>query len=362
MTNLIRAVLVLIGIAAAYLSARHIVSYPTDIRFIAASAGLLLLAYFNLASTLWAMRRQGSVPVQNTSPKRLLGHGLMVAGAVSGGFAFAFNTPLLFVVALACLWFADDFLTGKPFRVHPPLDRPDQALKARTNAAPEEAFWLALEERRKVDPLVGAKLGGKEVFQRLLRTMKDGKGVHTESLLSALGALAGYACQAGLRADALQRGMSESQVFNVVKTASGETYYFGNRLNELLAESKMSVWSLAAGAASHNGTKDLPDLHAIFAHVSKTVGESSFGTPRVPSDHKAGDLPLNYLKTLWHPLSELARKFCKAPTEWPVMFAFAIQEAIDASKGVLDPRMALLIVMESAVPMSKVELKSDRGS
>jgi hypothetical protein len=361
MTILIRAVLVLIGIAATYLFARHIVSYPTDTKLIAASAGFLLLAYFNLASTLWAMRRQGAVPAQNTSPRRLSGHGLMVAGAVSGGFAFAFNTPLLFVVALACLWIADDFLTGKPFRTIPAVTRPAPTLKARSHGVPGEAFWRALEERRKVDPLVGAKLGGKEVFQRLLKSMKDGKGVHTESLLTALGALAGYACQAGLRADAFHRGMAESQVFNVVKTASGETYYFGNQLNALLAESKLSVWSLAAGAASHHGTKDLPDLHAIFAHVSSTVGESSFGTPRVPANHKAGDLPLNYLKALWLPLSEVARVFCKTPTEWPVLFGFAIQEAIDASKGVLDPRVALLIVMESAVPMSKVALQPEPG-
>ena len=43
------------------------------------------------------------------------------------------------------------------------------------------ALINAIRERSKEDPLIGAKLGAKEVFQRPLHGMKDSKGVHVES-------------------------------------------------------------------------------------------------------------------------------------------------------------------------------------
>ena len=64
------------------------------------------------------------------------------------------------------------------------------------------ALINAIRERSQEDPFIGAKLGAKEVFQRLVEGMKDSNGVHIESLLTALGALAGYACQANLREQA----------------------------------------------------------------------------------------------------------------------------------------------------------------
>ncbi|MET4135806.1 hypothetical protein [Pseudarthrobacter sp. PvP090] len=41
------------------------------------------------------------------------------------------------------------------------------------------------------DPLPGARLGGRIILERLLGNMKDERGVHVESLATALGALAG---------------------------------------------------------------------------------------------------------------------------------------------------------------------------
>ena len=79
------------------------------------------------------------------------------------------------------------------------------ALKAKqTLDAPEKTYdqydaqtaslMRAIDEKRKSDPLIGAKLGAKEVFQRIVNGMKksDPKGVHYESLLCILGSLAGY--------------------------------------------------------------------------------------------------------------------------------------------------------------------------
>lgn len=223
---------------------------------------------------------------------------------------------------------------------------------------PAAALMRAIEEQRKNDPLVGAKLGSKEVNQRLINAMKNEKGVHIESLFCALGALAGYACQANLRAQALDKGMPETAAFTVIDTADGKKYFFGDPLNQVLAESKYSVWGLAAGAAQHNGCSSLPDISEIFGHVSKTVGSVEFGIPRIPDGHQPGDRPINYVKALWPNLLPTIKQFCQKPSEWPILLGLAVQEIMDMSKGVIAPDLALKIVMESAIPMSKVDLAS----
>jgi len=41
--------------------------------------------------------------------------------------------------------------------------------------------------------------------------------------------------------------------------------------------------------------------------------------------------------------------------QWPVLLGIAIQQAMYLGKGIIDPGLAVSIVMESAVPMSKVD-------
>lgn len=220
----------------------------------------------------------------------------------------------------------------------------------------EDALLRQIAERRDTDPLIGAKIGSKEVFQRLLGRMKTDRGVHVESLLVALGALAGYACQASLRAQAASRGLPENAVFVSVETKDGKRFFFGDQLNRPLAESKYSVWGLAAAGAQHAGCSALPDVTEIFKHVSQTVGTAGFGKPRIAPNHAPHDLPLNYVRSLWPALLPTIQKFCPNPEDWPVLLGLSVQEAIDAGRKVVDPCTALRLVMESAIPMSKVNL------
>ncbi|OOG47647.1 hypothetical protein B0B52_00965 [Polaromonas sp. A23] len=186
--------------------------------------------------------------------------------------------------------------------------------------------------------------------------MKSEKGVHIESLLCALGALAGYACQANLRAQAQLKGLPETAAFQIVNTTNGKQYFFGDPLNNAVAGSQYSVWGLAGGAAQHAGAKEFPDINELFSHAASTVGGDQFGIPRIPENHKAGDTPINYLKALWPAMLPTVKLFCPTPVDWPILYSLAIQEAIDTAKNVIDPALAFKIVMESAIPMSKVDL------
>lgn len=233
----------------------------------------------------------------------------------------------------------------------------------RTQEAPSEplspatqALIRTIREKAREDPLLGAKLGAKENLQRLLKGMKSEKGIHIESLLCALGALAGYACQASLRAQAQGKGLPETAAFQVVSTTGGKNYFFGDPLNNALVGSQYSVWGLAGGAAQYAGAREFPDINEIFQHVTSTVGGDQFGIPRVPDNHKAGDSAINYLTALWPALFPTVKLFCPTPVDWPILYSFAIQEAIEMAKAVIDPALAFRIVVESAIPMSRVDL------
>ena len=43
--------------------------------------------------------------------------------------------------------------------------------------------------------------------------------------------------------------------------------------------------------------------------------------------------------------------------KWPILFGLAVQETMLFGKDIIDSKTARLIVMESAVPMSKIDLK-----
>jgi hypothetical protein len=231
--------------------------------------------------------------------------------------------------------------------------KPDPASAADLQKA---ALLRAIADRRKTDPLVGAKIGAREVFQHLLKGLASEKGVHAESLLAALGALAGYACQVSARQQASKAPAGTDSGLMRVQTQDGRTYYFGDALNKPLAESKYSVWSLAAAAAQDAGCNPLPDLHEMFKHVAESLGSPAFGAPRLPAGSSLMQPPEQMLRQLWKPLVAEVAAYCPDPQEWPVLFGLAIQQAIGAAKSAFDPRVSLGIAMESAIAMSKVDL------
>lgn len=211
------------------------------------------------------------------------------------------------------------------------------------------AVLRTIAEKRKIDPLIGAKLGSKEVFQRLLAGLKNERGVRVETLLCALGALAGYACQASARAK-VPGGLT------TITGADGNRYFFGDAINKPLLEDNYSVWGIAAAAAQDAGSASLPDVEEIVRHVAQTVGGPQFGIPRVPDSNKPGELPTGFVKALWPSFQPLLRQFTIDAKEWPILFALSVREAIVAGKNAIDPGLALKLAMEAAIAASKFDM------
>lgn len=241
-----------------------------------------------------------------------------------------------------------------------PRDRPSGAApgpRPRSEHPWDAALARTIRKQSADDPLVGPKIGSREVLQRLLEALSHGhqKRVHAESLLTALGALAGYACQMSVRARNLEQGRGEFTGFIDVEV-EGRRFYLSDETNKLLFEERYSVRGLASGMAKSLGLTHDPDPHELAAHVVASMSNSTFGVPRLPEGHRPAELPIAYVKALWPAFFPTVKLTCQNHELWPLLYAAAAQQAMEMARATMSPALLYALVMEAAAPMAKVDL------
>ena len=191
----------------------------------------------------------------------------------------------------------------------------------------------------------------------LMRELKDQRGVHCETMLTVVGALAGFAAQQALWEGMVKPGkLAISQAFQVVDTLSGATYFFGDPLDTILVSmepKQLSIWKIVAGGTLAQGGEHLPDIGNLLRHCAASAGTAQFGLPRLPDGHLPAILPRAALERFW-PGARLLLGLAE-PVTWPLHMAYAAQKLMQAMKGSIAPDLAVRIVMEAAVPMSRVD-------
>jgi hypothetical protein len=221
---------------------------------------------------------------------------------------------------------------------------------------PPAVVQAPAENAQPTDSVARLKLGAEELVQCLLGAMQTERGVHIESLLTALGSLAGFCCIDSTLKQVAAVGKTSREIGLVdVETKDGRRYYFGDPVNELLLEGKHSLWALVAGMVNHLGSQDYPDRADIAGHVAGSIGTEAFGIPRWPNQNEAGDLPINYVRAIWPTILPLVERYTTNMYERPVLFGFAIQNMIVMAKDVIPPAIAGKLIMECAVPMAKLD-------
>jgi hypothetical protein len=191
----------------------------------------------------------------------------------------------------------------------------------------------------------------------LMREVKDQRGIHCETILTVIGALAGYSAQQALWEGMVKPGkLAITQAFKVVETNSGGTYFFGEALDTLLTSVEpkhLSIWKIVAGSTITGGGEHLPDIDDLLRHCVATVGTSAFGLPRLPDDHLPSIMPRTALEEYW-PGARLLLALAE-PLHWPLHMANAAHKLIQAMKSSIAQDLAVRIVMEAAVPMSRID-------
>lgn len=202
----------------------------------------------------------------------------------------------------------------------------------------------------------------------LLASLTTENGVHAETLMVVVGALAGFSAQHAVWEAFVKPGKPiPPGGFRDIRAGNGRVFYSGALVNGFLAPqtgAEHPVWALIAGAAVRAGAprSELPSCEEIFNHVERTVGADDFGLLRAPEGHRPGATPLDALNVFWPQTKMIlgrtdfpgAAGACLPPEQWPALIGSVAQDYIALTKDVLDPRLSLSLIMEAAAPMSKI--------
>jgi hypothetical protein len=194
----------------------------------------------------------------------------------------------------------------------------------------------------KVVDLLRAELGGE-------------RNANHAILLTAVGGLAGYAAQRAVWEGKVLPGIiSITDAFRVVKTAKGETFFFSAETDKFLASLDpryLSIWKIVTGTTRVSG--EHPDVTDLFRHTESSIGTSDFGVPRVPGNCHSTVSPRDAVNGLWPQIRQLLAQ--AEPDLWPVHMAVAARGLITAAQRIIPPALGAKIVMEAAVPMSRID-------
>jgi hypothetical protein len=202
--------------------------------------------------------------------------------------------------------------------------------------------------REATDPLVRPATAGAAVFERLIASLTDDRGVHLETITVILGALAGRACRLAAEHDDAGRELT------VVETTDGERYAFGDAVNWPLVESPTSVWAILAGAVVQHGGR-LPDAAEAFAHSASTLGGPEFGIPRFAEGTQATITPAAAVASFWPPALALIQLVAPDPRHAPIAVGFALKQLVEAAApGGADLEVIARVALDSALTTSKL--------
>src|SRR5262245_32048909 len=201
----------------------------------------------------------------------------------------------------------------------------------------------------------------------LAKQIRRAGRVHPETILTEIGALAGFAAQIAIRRSVIApQRLDPSDVLVEVMSKNGEKFYFSELLNAMLFENVTKppycLWRYVSAAVPEDSRLLLPDLAEIVSNAARTVGTHRYGIPRLPSAHMPAKLPRAAVDEHWRIVQHEFVASRRNPAEWPYDLAWAAQWQMMTSRDQLALPLAAAIVMEAAIPMSKIDPASVPGA
>ncbi|ODV40997.1 hypothetical protein AWV79_02450 [Cupriavidus sp. UYMMa02A] len=179
----------------------------------------------------------------------------------------------------------------------------------------------------------------------------------------AIGACAGFSAQLAVWQALIQRLNRDPGDFLVhVNTKSNESFVYGESINQFLfvcPPDRLSFLSVAAG--NLRSDQELPDIRELAAHVMRTVGTEEFGVPRYPAPDEIAELPRMALEKTFQIVAHYFQRDAYPTENWPALLGAIAFRIIDSKKHLLAPARAIRMLLESAVPMSKIDPSMVKG-
>jgi hypothetical protein len=207
-----------------------------------------------------------------------------------------------------------------------------------------------------------------------MNSLKTARGIHSETLLVVIGALAGFAAQ-NAALNIITSGKASTgkpRSLAIVSAKTGEIFLFGDAINAFLFPELGSVLPLAAlicGAAVKAGVveADLPKVGEMAAHVARVVGGATeFCKLRERPGVEPHLQPVAALIKFWPDTRDMLarppvkpffgrRESSLEEIHWSIVLGLVASRYIAMTKQTLNPSIGAAIVMESAIITSKID-------
>lgn len=209
-------------------------------------------------------------------------------------------------------------------------------------------------------------LAAQEIWKTILQIFDVQRETQIGWVLSTVGALGGFACQQAVWKACIEpRNRNPGDFLVKVGTRSGETYYFGEAINQFLMTAfppRKTFFGMVAGAIPNPTPENLPDLKEIVEHVAKSVGSKSFGFVRLPKERGAFAVPRVALSKHWRWVEEALKSAGNPANEWPIILGLVAHRAVKGAQIVMEGSLAARLVMEAAIFMSKIDPATVAGA
>lgn len=220
-------------------------------------------------------------------------------------------------------------------------------------------------------------------FGHLLRNVPPrlaiNEKMHAPTIMAAAGAIAGVCAQVSLLADAERVTKARAdQKLRELQLKDGRVFLYGDALNEMLYSARDAelarsrVWNMMVTAAMQKGLERdaIPDVAAMFRHVSATFGTAKEGLPSV-ADNAMPAMPVRDLLKFVGPIAfgALAGEITPTPgatnevlranrKSWVAISAQVAGNFLISATRVMPPALCLTIAMESAIYASKLSVNA----
>jgi hypothetical protein len=193
-------------------------------------------------------------------------------------------------------------------------------------------------------------------------------GLRPLDAVSALGAVAGALAHVQART-MLAAGTIpwREGCLLTVETKDGRTFWLGDAINACVFESireQPSLWDLIGAVARGWVVDDEADFPELAGHTVSSFGGPEFGIPRLPDPYKLTEMPINAVRAHASILRKRLREVGLLDAQLVHAFGAAAQTLISIAAGETRVRVAeplphgvsVRLLMESAIPMSKLDL------
>ena len=201
----------------------------------------------------------------------------------------------------------------------------------------------------------------------MAKQIRQAGRIHPETILTEIGALAGFATQVAIRKSIIApQKLNPDNVLVEVVSKNGEKFYFSDMLNWMLFENvtrpPYSIWAYVSSVVPEESHALLPDLAEIVSNAARTVGTRRYGIPRLPAAHMPHKMPRAALDEHWRIVQQEFGTSSRSAADWPYDLAWAAQWQMVTNRDQVALPLAAAIVMEAAIPMSKIDPASVPGA